>query len=122
MIQSFKVICHKGICTLQFDLQIQCSPFLKLKFFFLNWRIIALPLCAGFCHTTTQASPTYICLSAVLVKIPTLFFMQFDKQSKVLYITKRILKMQNKKSSVFPDSRAYCTHHISEGSVVLVLV
>ena len=95
---------------------------LFLKKIFFNWRVIALPCCVGFCHTTTQVSPTYICLIAVLIKISTLIFMEFDKQSKVLYITKKILKMQNKKSSVFPDSRAYCTHHISEGSVVLVLV
>ena len=111
---------YKGICTLQFDLQIQCSPFLKLKKIFFNWRIIALPCCVGFCHTTTQASPTYICLIAVLIKISTLIFMEFDKQSKVLYITQKILKMKNKKSSVFPYSRAYCTHHISEGSLELV--
>ena len=41
-----------------------------LNYFFLNWRIIALECCVGFCHTTVWISHKYTYTSSLLVFPP----------------------------------------------------
>ena len=45
------------------------------SFPFLNWRIIALQYCVGFCHTSALVSCRYTCVSSLLNLPPTLNFL-----------------------------------------------
>ena len=70
-------------------------PFLLLfTFFFLNWRIIALQCCVGFCHTTTQISHDLMLFCMLCCSQTHIFLSVYYFKFYILPISLHFLKSQ----------------------------